>query len=504
MKKSLMLASLFFIVCLLNAETKSIVILQTCDIHGNYSNWLKLASLIREEKKHGNVILIDCGDTFQGNPVSTIDKGAISAKILNMLGYDAWIPGNHEFDFGSDSISRLSKLIKADTLMANVSFKTATPSVKAWKIYEKNGLRIALIGMAFPYLKNSIWGRESGTFNVENVDRALDRIIPQVMDAKPDMIILAVHNGLDISGPGGETLWKTAWKYPQINLILGAHTHREIPGITSGPGAWFAQAGRHAEKLLKINASKDMQTGKLSLSSSLIDSAGAAPDKEISAALKNDIEAAGQKLEKTVGQTSVALSPPEGKELDSTMTELIASAIAEASGAEIVFYGVPGGIFSIAPGAVTLSDICRIQPYEDSIGVLELRPSEIREIIKEQFEQKRFKHFLYPWGVYAKVDKKGLLLAPLLLQGKDESVRIRTAFGSYDLAGAGNKFPFLKKTAYSDLSRPFDTGILVRDAIMRYISKHSPLNIRRKKYIEVSDEQKYSAPAAGNGAEISR
>ena len=508
MRRSLLLTALLFITYLLCAEESSIVILQTCDIHGNYSNWFKAASIIKEEKKKGNVILIDCGDTFQGNPVSMIDKGDIATKIMNILGYDAWIPGNHEFDFGTRNILRISSLIKADTLMANVFFKPAAHSVKAWKIYEKNGLRIAIIGMTFPYLKNSIWGGERRNFDVENINKALERVIPEVMDAKPDMIILAVHNGLDISGPDGETLWKTAWKYPQINIILGGHSHREIPGVSSGPGAWFAQDGRHAEKLLKIIALKNIQTGKLSLESYLIDPSGAAPDKALETALKTDIEAAKKKLTQKIGVTSAGIFPPPAKEFDSTMTELIASAIAETSGAEIVFYGAPGGDFSIEPGVITLNDVFRIQPYEDSIDVLELSPSEIREIIKEQFEQKRFRHFLYPWGICAKMDKKGNPLAPLAIPGKgewrDENIRIRTAFGSYDLAGAGNKFPFLKKTASSDLSKPFDTKILVRDAIMRYISKHSPLNVRRKKYLEVSDEQKHSAPAAGNGVEVSR
>ncbi|OGV31651.1 MAG: hypothetical protein A2020_05685 [Lentisphaerae bacterium GWF2_45_14] len=493
MKKSLLFTALLFIMYLLCAKERNIVILQTCDIHGNYSGWLKLASLIKEEKKQENVILIDCGDTFQGNPVSIIDKDNIAAKILNMLGYDVWVPGNHEFDFGSDNILRLSSLIKADTLMANVSFKKSAPSVKSWKIYEKNGIRAAVIGMTFPYLKNSIWGRERGTFEVKSVDHALERIIPEVMDAKPDMIILAVHNGLDISGPDGETLWKTAWKYPQINLILGSHSHREISGVAVGPGPWFAQSGSRAGKLLKVTASVDTLTGKVSFSSFLRDGSEASPDKELSEALKTDFEESENSLAQIIGKTSIAMLPPSGKELNSTMTELIASAIAEASGAQIVFYGAPGGEFSVNAGPLTLNDICRIQPYEDSIGTLELSPSEVSAIIKEQFEKRtKFKHFLYLWGICAQVDSKGNLLRPLIIPGKgewsDESIRIKTAFGSYDLAGAGNKFPFLKKTASSTLSAPFDTQTLVRDAIRRYISKHSTLTLNKREWLKISNE----------------
>lgn len=508
MFKSLFFTTFLFIAYLLGAEERSIVIFQTSDIHGNYQNWLKLASIIKEEKKKNNVLLIDCGDTFQGNPVNIVEKGDIAAKIMNFLGYDVWVPGNHEFDFGSNNILRLSLFLKADTLMANVAFNPSAPSVKTWKLYQKNSLRIAVIGMTFPYLKNSIWDNERGSFDVEGVNKALDRVIPEIMDAHPDMIVLAVHNGLDIAGPDGETLWKTAWKFPQINLILGAHSHREIPGVNSGPGSWFAQDGRWAEKLLKVTVTKDMQTGKISMESLLLTPASAIPDKELEAFLKSDFDAAGKKLSQKVGETSATLLPPGEKEFDSTMTELVSSAIAEASGAEIVFYSTAGRTFSIVPGPVTFKDICCIEPYENTIGVLELSPSELKEIIKEQFEQKKFKRFLYPWEICAKVDRKGNLLAPLSIPGKgewtDDSIRIKAAFTNYDIAGAGNKFPVLKKTASSELSKPFDTGILVRDAIMRYISKHSPLDMRKRKYIEVSNEQKYSAPAARNGAEISR
>jgi 2',3'-cyclic-nucleotide 2'-phosphodiesterase (5'-nucleotidase family) len=145
-----------------------------------YTGTIKLVEAFlhhKGRKKKDNVLLIDCGDTFQGNPVSIVEKGNIAAKIMNFLVYDVWVPGNHEFDFGSSNILRLSLLLKSDMLMANVVFNPPSSSVKTWKLYQKNSLRIAVIGMTFPYLKNSIWGNERGTFDVEGINKALDRVI---------------------------------------------------------------------------------------------------------------------------------------------------------------------------------------------------------------------------------------------------------------------------------------------------------------------------------------
>jgi 2',3'-cyclic-nucleotide 2'-phosphodiesterase (5'-nucleotidase family) len=85
------------------------------------------------------------------------------------------------------------------------------------------------------------------------------------------------------------------------------------------------------------------------MESLLLDPASAIPDKELEALLKSDFDTAERKLSQKAGETSTSLAPPEEKEFDSTMTELVSSAIAEASGAEIVFYSTAERTFSIAP-----------------------------------------------------------------------------------------------------------------------------------------------------------
>jgi 2',3'-cyclic-nucleotide 2'-phosphodiesterase/3'-nucleotidase len=110
MKHRLFISLFLFLLSFLSADQVTIHLLQTTDIHAvltkeenNSGSWLKLASLIREvRERHGNenCILIDCGDTIQGTLIGALSRGEAAIIPLKAMRYDAWIPGNHEFDFG--------------------------------------------------------------------------------------------------------------------------------------------------------------------------------------------------------------------------------------------------------------------------------------------------------------------------------------------------------------------------------------------------------------------
>ncbi|MBR2364233.1 MAG: metallophosphoesterase, partial [Lentisphaeria bacterium] len=117
------------------AETDNAIrirIIQTTDIHGQYSSFAKpgiteLAHLVteaREEAGENNTLYIDCGDLFQGTFESSLDKGGMMIHALNLLKCDAFIPGNHDLDFGLDSLQKNLHSFRGKILSCSWRFRS--------------------------------------------------------------------------------------------------------------------------------------------------------------------------------------------------------------------------------------------------------------------------------------------------------------------------------------------------------------------------------------------
>jgi 2',3'-cyclic-nucleotide 2'-phosphodiesterase (5'-nucleotidase family) len=120
-------------------------------------------------------------------------------------------------------------------------------------------------------------------------------------------------------------------------------------------------------------------------------------------------------------------------------------------------------------GSITYNDIFNICPYEDSIVILSLSRPELKKIIKEQNTYKdkyREKLRLFAVDSNGKVTNSLTKTDESYFTGKK---RIKVAFSSYDIAGAGNRYPLLKKIAQSSGAGAVDTQVSLRDAAVKYI-----------------------------------
>ncbi len=126
----------------------------------------------------------------------------------------------------------------------NGNFRIAdTPPFSAYRIYEKSGVKIAVIGLNASYLPNCFWGRRMQRFKVEKGSAVVERILPELIRLQPDMIILALYHGWrDRDERNVNEIRTIAALFPQIDLILGGHTHRAIADMKVGR-AWYGQAG---------------------------------------------------------------------------------------------------------------------------------------------------------------------------------------------------------------------------------------------------------------------
>jgi 2',3'-cyclic-nucleotide 2'-phosphodiesterase (5'-nucleotidase family) len=315
--------------------------------------------------------------------------------------------------------------------------------------------------------------------------------MPKIADNKPDIVILGIHQGLTGSRSKASNLWNIAGKYPQINLILGGHNHQNAPGNVIGWRTWYACAGKHGENFLEANAEFDTETRETVFTSKLVPASDYPEDPESAKLVKKSLDyVAGQEARKVGRFLSPVRKTPEGA-LNSSLNELFGRAVTSAVKVKVAFLGAPALKSSFA-GEITVKTLYLMMPYENKIGILELNHEQVSEVITEQVKGAGKNIIQSPWGIYANIDKNGKMKDELRFADgstwKNKEQKIKIAFDSYSLAGAGNRFPKLRKLARSAANKPLDSGILVRKALLDYISARSPLRIKKIKWLKVADE----------------
>ena len=130
-----------------------IYILCTSDVHCGVDQGFGYAGLakIRDtlEAKGCETILVDDGDSIQGEPIGTVSKGENIIDLMNAIGYDVAIPGNHEFDYGTDRFLELTGKAEFPYISCNFTYQDE-PVFKPYVILEAAGKKIAFVGVTTP------------------------------------------------------------------------------------------------------------------------------------------------------------------------------------------------------------------------------------------------------------------------------------------------------------------------------------------------------------------
>ena len=483
------------------SRTVDLKVLQTTDIHAfveetdrlpEGGGWLRVATLIRREREaHGRdrTLLVDCGDTCQGSLVGQLSGGQVAADLLAALEYDVWVPGNHELDFGGRRLWELAAAHSSRTLCGNLwlSLDGRERSFRAWRLFERGGARIAVIGATASYLRQWLWGRGLEGYRVAKAAALLSTVLPEVVAAKPHLIVLAIHQGwLSNDRRGVNEVAELVDRFPDIDLILGGHTHRTLAGMILGRRTWYVQAGAHAAYLGVVDVKLDLARGEvLDISSQLVEAGPQVPiDVDAANAVGHWLQKARAAGRESVGTLAEPLSA-SGRPGETCQTsELICRAIAEATSAEAVVHGRLSKA-DLSAGEVTRAHLFSVVPYENSLAVAHLLPGEIREIIAEQFTQRKSYAYCGVWGLEVLTASPDRTIVRLLDANGQElpGRRVPVAFNSYTVAGGGGRFPRLREILRRPEARLQDTGINSRDALAAYITRHQPVRLTVRRWV---------------------
>lgn len=259
-------------------EPVNITILGTSDLHGTFVPWdyatdtanmagslSQIATQVHKVRaQQPNVILVDAGDTIQGNFVETFKNEKTSPMMLgfNAMNYDVWVMGNHEFDFGLNVLSTSLDQFKGTALAGNIFWESGKPYLPAYKIVERQGVKIGIIGMDTPMTAEFAKGtdRVKG-LNFTDPVGAVKTVIQQI-HGKVDAIVLVAHMGIDNENQRpGTGVGDIARANPELAAIVAGHMHVKVDKEVIN-GVIVTEPDRYGRALSRIDLQFEQQNGK--------------------------------------------------------------------------------------------------------------------------------------------------------------------------------------------------------------------------------------------------
>lgn len=390
------------------AESKTITILQTSDLHGmvnpfdyasnkeTSTSLAHAAAIIREEReKDPDLLLIDTGDTTQANYIQEFlaDEPNPIIDAMNYLDYDAWTLGNHEFNFGFNYVTKEIKEFEGVTLGGNF-YKDGKRWIDAYHIFEVDGVKVAVFGIDAPHIpqweKSDPTHYDNMTFTtpMEETGKILDEL-----EGKADVIIGSVHYGLE-GEYGVEGMKAVAEKYgDRIDALFIGHAHSKVEETIGGipvlePGSNAQYVGKVTLTLTEKDGGWDVEKAE----GVLLDCSAVTPDPEFTARYKSLHEkslALASKEVGTVGETFLApieFLPgiPVAIIQDNPITDLVNEVQMKESGADVSLAALFDSTSNLQEGPFLHRDSVKIYKYDNTLYAVKVTGKQLKDIMERQ------------------------------------------------------------------------------------------------------------------------
>ena len=421
-----------------------LTVLGTTDLHGNVYNWnyfsnaaysdtkgnqigiAKAATLIkavRAERGADHCLTLDAGDTIQGTPLAyyfaKIDPITAGAKhpmatAMNAVGYDAAALGNHEYNYGLDTLRAFQRQCDFPLLSANsVDWDTGAPIfppyvLKRVKVPGEKPVTVGILGLVTPGV--AIWDATNveGKVRFPGIVEQAKVMVPRMKAAGADVVIVSCHSGMATSSSYGDALpypenasELLAQEVPGIDAILVGHAHLEIaerkvtnsatgrPVLLSEPLYWGMRVSVMDLDLVKVRGRWTVATSQ----ATLLNANTVPEDARIAALVRPAHEKVLTYVNSVIGTCTQAMSASTSRYQDTAAMDFINLVQAQTVKAALV--GTPSAglpVLSIAApfnkdaaipaGEVTVRDVAGLYIFDNTLLGVTLTGAQVKDYLE--------------------------------------------------------------------------------------------------------------------------
>ncbi|MGD0016371.1 MAG: 5'-nucleotidase C-terminal domain-containing protein, partial [Verrucomicrobiia bacterium] len=291
------------------------------------------------------------------------------------------------------------------------------------------------------------------------------------------------------------------------SVIIGAHSHRNCPELKFG-GILYTQAGYHGVWLGRVDLMFDTDKQQITerRSTTLLMDEHVPLDPDVMKTAQTDLARATQMLHTVVGEATGEFWVRGAPQAETPVHNLLFDAIAEAlreRGVKVdaIVHGLLNPKAVLAPRPVTIGDLWKLVPYDNTIGVAQLTPAELREILDEDAGMYSGMYFRGIWGLKwtlaPKADEGHRVVTLTWADGSplDEKQRLAVAFNSYELASGGMRWNKLRALANRPETKLVECDFQTRQALIDFVRRHGKIAPTVKDWWHAERRSR----AAGNG-----
>lgn len=430
---------------------------------GGVARRATLFKQVRGAKK--NVLILDAGDVFQGTPLFTFFEGEPDYMTMEQAGYDAIAVGNHDLDNGLANLQRQAKHLSHPPLSVNLVGKDGQLLFPGYRTFERDGLKIAVIGVIGINAYEAIAeDRRKDVFVLDPIP-VLKQVVGKLR-RESDLVVVVSHSG-------HEEELEMASKVPGIDLIVGGHSHTKIEkpvAVANGDRQTLVvqafQWGEYVGKLdLTVDAGRiQSYTGEL-----LPVTAKYPPDPTVQATVDRYATQIAAKMNQVVGASAVEFLNSRKAMGDAPIGNLIADTLRAQTGTDIGIMNSGGIRASLPKGPITRGMVFSMLPFENRLVTFTADGQLVKELVDFAAARLGKSGSLQISGLAFTV--RGGQVAEIKVGGKPlDPKRVYTVTTIDYLANGNDGAGIFKKV--KELRA---TGVLVRDAFFNYMKDHPTL-----------------------------
>ncbi len=439
------------------------------------------AYLEQEEAENPRTLILDTGDFMQGPAISSYFTGEPTVEVFNEIGVDATAVGNHEFDWGRETLDERIEQADFPFLAANIVDEAtgeAPEGIEPFVVENLRGVKVGVIGVANPDTKNVTLPQATEGLRFLDTDEsaaAVNEAVRALQRRHVETIVVVAHQGLETptEGPLADLVRQFS---DEVDLVVGGHIPLEFDTTIDGIRVVqpYGNTRGYADVTLTVDrASKDVVGLSAELDPTWTDQVQ--PDPEVQAIVDRYQAELDEALGGVVGQATTSIQRGASREVESEMGNFVTDAMRSyLDGVDVAVTNAGGLRADIDAGPITLQEVYAVLPFNNTLVTTDLAGDQLTQVLEEGANSRygTVQVSGLRWSYDAGAPFGDRVTSVTLADGTpiDPARTYRVATNNF-MANGGDQFAMLTQGVNT-----VDTGINLVDTVVAHLAANSPVD----------------------------